>query len=371
MDFGLFNLMGYRTEGATTHEILQDAVDKTKIADQGGMGISWFAEHHFSNYGVCGSPLTMAAACAPQTRRIKLASGILVMPLYSPVRVAEEIAMVDSLSEGRLIVGVGTGYQPFEFDRFGVDLDESKVLFEEYMEVIEQGLTQEFIELEGKHFTLPRTHIGARPYRGKPPIWVAGHSPEVHKWAAQRNYPMIVIGRFEPSERVAAQRPYFEQLLISAGHDARMLQWGLLRHCCVTESKQEALEFAENARWQLRVASSLRRRREVQVGHVIMGDEPMPNEASIDDILATQMVGGVQHCIERGIEEIRRTGACHIALFFQIGDFSFAKSTRSLELFVTKVIPGIEKELGPLGKVNAVGPAASAGRASEALQAAR
>lgn len=368
MDFGLFNLMGYRSEGATTREILQDAVEKTKIADQGGMGVSWFAEHHFSNYGVCGSPLMMAAACAPQTRRIKLASGILVMPLYSPVRVAEEIAMVDSLCEGRLIVGVGTGYQPFEFDRFGVSLDESKMLFEEYMEVIEQGLTNEFVELHGKYISLPRTHIAARPYRGKPPIWVAGHSPEVHKWAAKRNHPMIVIGRFEPSERVAAQRPYFEKLLSDAGHDSRTLQWGLLRHCCVTESRQEALEFAENARWQLRVASSLRRRKEVQVGHVIMGDEPMPNEASIDDILSTQMIGGVQHCIERGVEEIRKTGACHIALFFQIGDFSLAKSTRSLELFVTKVIPGIEKELGPLARVNVVGAPPPVGAAAPALQ---
>jgi len=228
------------------------------------------------------------------------------------------------------------------------------------MDVIEQGLTQEFVELKGKHISLPRTHIGARPYRDKPPIWVAGHSPEVHKWAAQRNYPMIVIGRFEPSARVAEQRPYFENLLTEAGHDASTLQWGLLRHCCVTESKQEALEFAENARWQLRVASSLRRRKEVQVGHVILGDEPMPNEAPIEDILATQMVGGVQHCIERGIEEIRKTGTCHIALFFQIGDYSFAKSTRSLELFMTKVIPGIEKELGPLDKVNVVDPGTAA-----------
>jgi alkanesulfonate monooxygenase SsuD/methylene tetrahydromethanopterin reductase-like flavin-dependent oxidoreductase (luciferase family) len=354
MDFGLFNLMGYRSVGTTTREILQDTVEKTKIADQGGMGVSWFAEHHFSNYGICGSPLMMAANCAPQTRQIKLASGILVMPLYSPLRVAEEIAMVDSLSEGRLIVGVGTGYQPFEFERFGVDIEESKVIFEEYMEVIEQGLTKEFVEFQGKHISLPRTHIGARPYRDKPPIWVAGHAPEVHKWAAQRNYPMIVIGRFEPSARVATQRPYFEQLLSSAGHDPRTLQWGLLRHCCVTESKQEALDFAENARWQLRVASSLRRRKEVQVGHVMLGDEPMPNEASFDDILATQMVGGVQHCIERGVEEIKRTGASHVALFFQIGDFSLAKSTKSLELFITKVIPGIEKELGPLASLNVI-----------------
>src|SRR5690606_11461638 len=179
-----------------SHQILNEAVELTKIADQGGIAMSWFAEHHFSNYGICASPLIMAANCAPQTKNIKLATGILVLPLYSPARLVSEIAMVDSLCEGRLVLGIGTGYQPFEFERFGADLSLSKEVFTEFVEILEQGLTQEFIDFKGKHLSLPKTHISPRPYAGKPEIWVAGHAPQVHQEAARRGYPMIVNGRF-------------------------------------------------------------------------------------------------------------------------------------------------------------------------------
>lgn len=348
MDFGIFNLMGYRSKGATTREVLEDAVALTKLADEGGIGISWFAEHHFSNYGICPSPLMMAAYCAPQTKRIKLATGIIVLPLYTPARIAAEIAMVDALSEGRLIVGVGTGYQPYEFERFGTDIEASKDIFEEYMHVIEKGLTEDFVELSGNSCTLPRTHIAARPHDGLPPIWVAGHAPQVHRYAAERGYPMIVNGRFYSIDEVVAMRPGLEKIMTDAGKPADSLRWGLLRYCCVTDDPKEAELYAENARWQLRVATSLRYREQVQAGVMMMGDAPFPNEQSMDQILASQMIGDVETCIARGVEEITRTGVNHIALYFQVGDYPNANALRSLERFVTEVIPGIEREVGPL-----------------------
>ncbi len=347
MDFGIFNLMGYRTRGTTTREVLEDAAALTRLADDGGIAISWFAEHHFSNYGICPSPLTMAAYCAPQTKRIKLATGIVVLPLYSPVRLAAEIAMVDTLSQGRLIVGIGTGYQPYEFERFGADLAGSKDTFEQYMHVLEKGLTEEFVEHDG--LGLPATHIAARTHDGKlPEFWVAGHAPQVHRYAAERGYPMIVNGRFYSIPEVAAQRPMLEGVLRNAGRDPRELKWGVLRYCCVTDDPAEALEYAENARWQLRVASSLRRREEVQAGIMMLGDSPFPQEQTLEQIVASQMIGNVETCIQRGVEEIRRTGVNHISLYFQLGDYPHKKAMRSLERFIGEVIPGIEKELGPL-----------------------
>lgn len=360
MDFGIFNLMGYRTDGAPSHQILNEAVELTKIADQGGIAMSWFAEHHFSNYGICASPLIMAATCAPQTKRIKLATGILVLPLYSPARLVSEIAMVDSLCEGRLVLGIGTGYQPFEFERFGADLSLSKEVFTEFVEILEQGLTQEFIDFKGKHLSLPKTHISPRPYAGKPEIWVAGHAPQVHQEAARRGYPMIVNGRFYSIDELAKNRPMLRNVLVEQGADPDTLHWGLLRYCCVTDSWQEALEYAENARWQLRVAGALRRREEVQKGHMILGDTPFPQEQTLEEIMGSQMIGDVETCIERGVEEIRRTGVNHIALYFQIGDYDHKRARRSLERFITEVVPGIEKELGPLHSIPAEPLAATA-----------
>ena len=121
MHFGQFNLMGYRTPGTKAHELYDNAIEQVKAAEANGFEIAWFAEHHFSNYCVCPSPLMMLARLAGETKRIKLGSAVVVTPLYQPVRLISEIGMVDALTHGRLVLGVGSGYQPYEFERFGED----------------------------------------------------------------------------------------------------------------------------------------------------------------------------------------------------------------------------------------------------------
>src|SRR5262245_25309529 len=123
MELGLFNLMSFRDTSQPQQEIYQNTAALVQLAEQGGFGAAWFAEHHFSNYCVCPSPLMMAAYCASKTDRIKLAPGVLVLPLYEPVRLVGEIAMIDQMSGGRLVIGLGSGYQAFEFERFGQRLD--------------------------------------------------------------------------------------------------------------------------------------------------------------------------------------------------------------------------------------------------------
>jgi alkanesulfonate monooxygenase SsuD/methylene tetrahydromethanopterin reductase-like flavin-dependent oxidoreductase (luciferase family) len=126
MDFGIFILMQQRNKHKTSHQILRDAVEQTRVADELGFGAAWYAEHHFSNYGMCSSPLTMIAHCAAVTRNIRLGTGIVVAPLYTPARLIADVAMVDQLSNGRLNLGIGSGYQHFEFERFGVSLETAK-----------------------------------------------------------------------------------------------------------------------------------------------------------------------------------------------------------------------------------------------------
>ena len=95
MDFGIFNLMGYRAPGVATHSLYDGAIAQVKAAEAAGFDIAWFAEHHFSNYCACPSPLMMVARLAG-TSRIKLAPGVVVVPLYNPVRLVSEIGMVDA-----------------------------------------------------------------------------------------------------------------------------------------------------------------------------------------------------------------------------------------------------------------------------------
>ncbi|MBI3513795.1 MAG: LLM class flavin-dependent oxidoreductase, partial [Proteobacteria bacterium] len=138
--------------------------------------IAWFAEHHFSNYSLCASPLMLIAHVAPLTKRIRLGTAVVVAPLYNPARLVAEIATVDALTNGRLVLGIGSGYQPYEFERFGEDLAESAEMTEEMLEIIKLGLTQDFFTYDGKHYKLPKTHIAARPVQKSLPIYVAGHS---------------------------------------------------------------------------------------------------------------------------------------------------------------------------------------------------
>src|SRR5260370_38483431 len=122
MEAGIFNLMGSRTQEKPTAEVFAEVAEQTRLADELGYAIAWFAEHHFSNYCLCASPLMMVAHCAPVTKRIRLGTAVVVLPLYNPARLAAEIALADVLSNGRLMLGIGAGYQPYEFERFGVDI---------------------------------------------------------------------------------------------------------------------------------------------------------------------------------------------------------------------------------------------------------
>ena len=99
MEFGIFNLMGYRyrESSAPAQRLVKEAKEQTQLADELGYDAAWFAEHHFSNYCICPSPLMMIALCASSTKRIRLGTAVVVVPLYDPVRLLAEIGMALSL----------------------------------------------------------------------------------------------------------------------------------------------------------------------------------------------------------------------------------------------------------------------------------
>jgi alkanesulfonate monooxygenase SsuD/methylene tetrahydromethanopterin reductase-like flavin-dependent oxidoreductase (luciferase family) len=101
LDFGIFNVIQQRSRSKPSLQILNEAVEQTRVAEQLGFSTNWYAEHHFSNYSLCPSPLMMAAHCAGMTSKIRLGTAVVVAPLYAPARLLAEIAMADEMSNRR------------------------------------------------------------------------------------------------------------------------------------------------------------------------------------------------------------------------------------------------------------------------------
>jgi alkanesulfonate monooxygenase SsuD/methylene tetrahydromethanopterin reductase-like flavin-dependent oxidoreductase (luciferase family) len=347
MDFGLFCLLNQRDKTKAPATIIAETVEQVRLAEQVGFGTAWFAEHHFSNYCLCPSPLLMAAHVAGVTTRIKLGTGVVVLPLYTPARLLAEIGFVDALSGGRLVLGIGSGYQPYEFERFGADLADSKERTEEILDMIETGLAQPSFSYEGAHYRQLETHIPVRPTR-VPPIWVAGASPALQRRAARSGYTPIVTGRMDGIEFLLEQRRLAEEIWRSVGKDPATMPFATLGYAHVTEDKAQAMVFADNARFQNRLASSLRRRAEALGEDGMLREIPYPGEKPLEEIARNLVIGDVTTCIERCIAHIRAVRPVHMALYFALGDIPQSSVLASIERFGTEVIPGIERILGPL-----------------------
>jgi alkanesulfonate monooxygenase SsuD/methylene tetrahydromethanopterin reductase-like flavin-dependent oxidoreductase (luciferase family) len=347
MHFGQFNLMGYRTPGSTAHELYAGAIEQVKAAEANGFEIAWFAEHHFSNYCVCPSPLLMLARLAGETRRIKLGSAVVVTPLYQPVRLIEEIGMVDALCHGRLVLGVGSGYQPYEFERFGEVLEDAVPKLFEFMEMLELAFSRDTFSYRGKYFQLPETHIASRPMAGPPSIWVAGDNLALQQMAARKGWTVMLTPRHASVEQLLAMRNRLAEVYASQGRDPTQVAIAPLRHVCITDKKAEAADFIDNVRHQIRLSQSLRFREELIDG-IMLVEKPYRGEPAAEEFAKHVLVGDAHTVAERLTGIVRAARPKHMLLHFQAGASSQQTALRSITAFAERVRPLLERELGAL-----------------------
>jgi alkanesulfonate monooxygenase SsuD/methylene tetrahydromethanopterin reductase-like flavin-dependent oxidoreductase (luciferase family) len=192
MKFSTFHLF-HLFEGQTAKEVYDYHLELMELAEELGFDGVWVAEHHFRDYGQVPSIFTLLANVAARTERLRLGSGIVVLPLHNPIQVAEEAAMVDLLSDGRLELGVGRGYQSIEFESFGIDLGEARERFNEALEMILGLWTKDDFHYEGRFYGTGRpVTLRPRPVQyPHPPLHVAAVSPETVEMYAARGLPIL------------------------------------------------------------------------------------------------------------------------------------------------------------------------------------
>lgn len=341
MDFGTFLLLQSPT-AKSPEEVFGRAIEVAQAADVLGFDSVWCAEHHFSTYGYLSRPLMFATHLASKTERIRVGSAVVVLPLHHPLIVAEEIATADLLSGGRLDVGLGRGYQTYEFERLGFTLGESRERFDEEIDILLLAFQGKPFSYEGKHYRFDETSIFPGPVqKPHPPIWVVGQSQESIDATVKRGFNLVTGGFGVPLERLREFRKGFDAMDIDPVVRSN-IRVSTQRPVYVTHDETELPAIVEQARWNMRVTLSLRQGLErVEKGHAIA--VPFEKEPSDEELLDRYFVVGTpETCIAR-LEALREAMRIdHFNANFWFGDLSQEQVLGSMKLFAEEVMPAFQ-----------------------------
>ena len=360
MELGFFSLMPHRDLSRPPKAIYDDTVALVRDAEQGGFDVAWFAEHHFGNYCMCPSPLVMAAHSAGVTERIQLGAAVLVLPLYHPMRVIQELGMVDMLSDGRLIIGLGSGYQNYEFDRFGVDLKENWAMTHEFMDVLEMALDTGTVTYDGTYYQVPETAIGVRLLQDNPRTFIAGNEPRYLERSARRGYtPFATVGA-QPIEAMLRVKAHVGEHYAKAGWTGDDFPFAMQRSVFVTDDRDAALFAAEQSIYTARLVMAFRGGYEKLDGFELI-PQPFEGEPTPEQVADIMPMGDPETCAERIVAEIEAVRPSHYSFFLQYGAIDGTAARRSMERLITEVLPLVDKAVGGLKQFGPA-PAVSAAR---------
>src|SRR5580765_1327176 len=175
MKFGLYSSIANPPRGEHLDRSIDEVIAEAQLAEASGFDSCFFGEHHQDHDGFLPSPLIVATAVAARTTRLRVGTSVILLPLHHPVHVAEDVITLDLASKGRVILGVGIGYQPADFRAFSVPMEDRAGRFEESIEILRLCWSGERFSFHGKHYTLEDVQIRPRPYQNAgPPIWIGG-----------------------------------------------------------------------------------------------------------------------------------------------------------------------------------------------------
>ncbi|HEY3902103.1 MAG TPA: LLM class flavin-dependent oxidoreductase [Chthoniobacter sp.] len=333
MEFGIFLTMP-SPAAQPSREIYDLGVELVLRAESLGFTRAWLAEHHFTTYSYSSRPLLFLAYLAARTSRIRLGTAIVPLPLHQPLLVAEEVATIDILSGGRVDLGLGKGYQKYQFDRLGVEKRDDAANFFEPADVIRLALLGEPFVFEGQHLRLPETRIFPQPLQQPVPLWcvVNTQRPEMLHFAIERGMNLFT-GVLEPISRLRNVRKDLGDTL------SRASRIGTQRPVFVSRDPKEIEIALEEVRWNARVSVSQRH----NFGQVIGGRalaEILPDEPTSEQILEDYVVfGSPEECV-RQLRRIQEGVGCDcFNASFWFGALPADLIRRSMDLFAAEVMP--------------------------------
>jgi luciferase family oxidoreductase group 1 len=338
--------------GFTEREVVQNQMELMIESERLGYDSVWPAEHHFSEYGYCASPQVSLAAVAAKTSKIRLGTGVVVMPFHNPVRVAEDFAFIDLMSDGRVDLGVGRGYQPMEYKGFGMDQTKSREIFDEGMQVLTKAWTEERFSFHGKHYNYDDLCVRPKPLQQPhPPIYMACLSPETFELAGRYGYNVMMSTAFGLTAELAkAGKDAYRKGREEAGHDPDGGSFANLSMVFPAKTMEEAREtFGPRVTWYYRTIAKYVAPPKGQTdvkGYDGYGESrDLAASVEFDDLVdtATIVCGDVDHCIAKVTSLAEEFQFDEFLCWTRMGGLENKYVLSAMELMGSEVIPAVRK----------------------------
>ena len=335
MKFGIFDHLD--DNGLPTGRHFEDRLSLIEAYDRCGFYAYHLAEHHGTPLGMAPSPGLFLAAIAQRTKRLRFGPLVYLLPLYHPIRLIEEICMLDHMSNGRLELGVGRGVSPIEVGYYGVDPAEGSRRFVEALRVIRQRLTSDKLTFNGDYYRYSEVPMVLKPVqRPHPPLWYGVTKPESAYWAAHEGAHVVTLS---PPD---AARTIFERYRTECAQFGRNSQpiMGLARHVVLAETEAAAVSVAKRA-----YTPWLKHMELLWTLHGMKLPLGLPPE--IEPLLQSGAAfAGTAPGLRKFVDaQTKSTGANYFVCDVAFGDVSLQEAMRTVDLLAREVIPFF-KEMG-------------------------
>lgn len=355
MHVGMAVIFQGQGEGRTDRNVYRNELRLGDLAEPLGYESLWGVEHHFTDYTMCPDVLQYLTYFAGRTREIQLGSMVVVLPWHQPMRVAEQVAVLDHMSNGRFILGVGRGLGRVEFDGFGVNQSDSREIFVESAEAILKALETGVMEYDGKHVKQARRELRPRPFksfRGR--TYAAAVSPESSVIMAKLGIGILIIPQ-KPWDAVTKELHDYRQVFQQTnGTDAPPPVLAGWTFC--DENADRAQEMAYKyigAYWH-----SVVKHYELVGDHLTklkgyesykamqeMATAPGGVDQMVEFFVNLQIWGTPEQCYEKILDRQARTGAEAYVGVFSYGAMPYDIGEASLRLFAGEVMPELKRQV--------------------------
>jgi len=347
MKFGHFCLPTYFADvDGTVGAFMRRFIDLLVESEALGFDSLWANEHHFDAYGgVIPSPPMLLSALAQRTKRVRLGTSIIVLPLHNPLEIAEQMAMLDLMSDGRVELGVGRGFVAYDYDRLGVPLEGAQDRMREGLEIILKAWSGEPFTHRGANYRYENLEVWPRPQqRPHPPVWIScSQTPSSFEWSGRQGYSILTVA-YRGVEPLIANNRVYREAWNAAGHAPNQHRIATHYQVVLSDSSGEAKTIMQNAlRRYLGATTHTLDRVRADRERSSQTDYQQVNQdlLNIDRMVAEcRVIAGTP---DEAVATLKRAhemmGFTQIDCTFYFGGIPYEQAQRSLRLFGNEVMP--------------------------------